>query len=83
MAILTDIGRLHMTGSLTGRVGPVVAVETVARDIDVIEICRDPCDRRMTVIAVIPARDMGRVFAGRDRTVVAGGASADDLDVVD
>lgn len=83
MAILTNIGRLHVTGSLTGRVGPVVAAETVACDVYVIEVRREPCERRMAVIAVVAARDMRRVFAGRDRAVVAGEASADDLDMVD
>ncbi len=36
----------------------------------------------MTVVAVVAARDMGRIFTGSDGPVMAGAASTDNLGVV-
>ena len=59
-----------------------MAVDAVCCDVDVIEICRQPCDRRMAVVTAIAAGDMGRVLAGSDNAIVAGVAGADDLCVI-
>ncbi len=72
VAILTYIGCLSVRRRFTGRIGAVVATETVARDADVIEIGRYPADGRVTVVAIVAAGNMCRVLASGDRTVVAG-----------
>ena len=55
----------------------------VVHDVDVVEVRRDPGGRRVTVIAVIAAGNVGRVFAGGRNTIVAGIAGAVDLRVID
>lgn len=55
----------------------------IVRDIDVIKICRRPCNRRMTVVAIVAARNVSRVFARRIDAVVAGRARPQYLRVVD
>jgi len=72
VAILTYISSLNMRGVFAGRVCTVVATYTIAGDIDVIEIGRQPAIRRMTIIAGIAACNVGWVFARRNRAVVTG-----------
>lgn len=60
-----------MRGSLARGVSAVVAAETVARNVDVVKVRRNPSDGRMTIVAVITASDMRRVFTCRHRSVVA------------
>ena len=60
----------------------VVAAEAVARDVGMVEICRQPGCGRMTVVAIVAACEVRRVFASRDCAVMAGEAGADDLGVV-
>ena len=82
VAVLTDIGRIAMCRVLTGCIGAVVAAEAVVRDVRVIEVSRDPRGRRVAVVAIVTARYVRRVLAGRDRTVMAGEASTDNLCMV-
>ena len=72
VAVLTYISGLNMRGVLADRLCTVVATYTIANDIDVIEIGRQPAVRRMTIIAGITAGNMGRVFARGYRAVVTG-----------
>lgn len=83
MAVFADIRRLHMRRTLTGGFGTVMAAEALARDVHMIEIRRQPGDRRVTVVAVVATGDVGRVFTGRRDAVMAGTACAYDLGVVD
>lgn len=64
-------------------IGAVVAADAISRDIDVIEVRRQPADCRMAILAVVTAVDMIRALAGRDDAVVAGSAGSKDLRVVD
>jgi len=72
-----------MSGSLARRVSAVVAAKTVTRNVDVVEVRWKPPDGRMTIVAVITAGDMRRVFTRRHRSVVAARTGTDDLCVVD
>lgn len=71
VTVFAHICRQDMLRPLTGRVDPVMAANAIIQDIDVIEIGRRPRNRRMTVIAIVAAGDMGWVFAFRDDSVVA------------
>ena len=82
VAILTNVTRLNMRRPFTGCVDPVMAAETVARDVHVVEVGRQPACRRVAVVAVVAARDVGRMLPGRRDAVVAGAAGAEDLGVV-
>jgi len=83
MAVLTDVGCLHVRGVLTGRVCAVVTACTIARDVDVIEVGRCPARCRMTVIAVVAADNMIGIFARCDDAIMAGTTAADDIEVID
>ena len=83
VAVLADIGRLHMRRALAGGVGAVVTTGTIVDDVGVVKRCGRPRDRRMAVIAVIAAGYVGRVFASRRAAIMTGAASTDNLDVVD
>jgi len=61
----------------------VVAAETVARNVHVIEICGQPGDRAVAVVAVIATCYVSRVFASGGNAVMAGAACSQNLCVVD
>ncbi len=82
VAVLADVGCLHMRGALAGRVGAIVTAEAIVDDVGMVEVRGCPCNGRMAVITVIATGDVGRVFAGRLDAVMAGTASAQDLCVV-
>lgn len=71
VAVLADISGLNVRGVFPGRLCTVVATYTIASDIDVIEIGRQPAIRCMTIITGITACNVGWVFARRNRAVVA------------
>ena len=83
MAVLTNIAGLNVGRVLSGGFGAVMAADAVAADVHMIEISRQPADGRVAVVAIIPARDMRRVFTGRRSAVVAGAAGAQHLSVID
>ena len=83
MAVLTDIGCLHVQRALARSVCAIVTTCTVARDIRVVKCRGSPGNCCVAVVAVVPACDMGRMFAGRDDTIMAGAATAKHLSVVD
>ena len=60
-----------------------MAADAVAGDIDVIEVRRQPAEGAVTVIAVVAAGDMRRVFAGGSDAVMAGTTAAKHLGVID
>jgi len=82
VAVLADVGRLHMQRALAGSFGAVVAAEAVVHDVDVVEVRRYPGDGGVTIIAIVTAGDVGRVFASRSNAVMAGAAGTNDLGVV-
>lgn len=83
VAVFADVSRLHMQWALAGSLGAVMAAKAIVHDVRVIKIRRQPGDCRMTVVAIVTAGDVGRVFAGCRDAVMAGTASAYDLGVVD
>jgi len=83
MAVLTNIAGLNVGRVLSGGFGAVMAADAVAADVHMIEISRQPADGRVAVVAIIPARDMRRVFTGRRSAIVAGAAGAQHLSVID
>ena len=83
VAILANVGCLNVQRTLACCVGSIVTTTAVVHDVDVVEVRRHPGGRRVTVIAVIAARNVGRVFAGGRNTIVAGIAGAVDLRVID
>ncbi len=70
VTILANVGRQHVQWTLAGGVGTVVTANTIVDDIHVIEIRRHPGDARVAVVAVVAARNMGRVLAGGDCAVM-------------
>jgi len=83
VAVLTDIGRLDVRRVLAGGFGAVVAIETAARDVYVIEVRRQPADRRVTVITISAACNVRRVLASCRDAVMAGAAGTEHLRVID
>ena len=83
MAVLTNIGGLHVREILALRLDTVVATCTVTGDIDVIEICGQPANRRVAVVTIASAGDMSCVFTSRRHTVMAGAACTQNLRVID
>ena len=83
VTILTDGCRLNVRRALAGRSGAVVTVNTVAADVDVIEVCRQPGDRAVAVITGIASGDMSCVLANGRYAIVARATGTDDLGVID
>ena len=59
-----------------------MAAEAVVDDVGMVEIRRNPRRGRMAVVAVVAAREVRQIFAGRDSAVMAGEAGAEYLDVI-
>ena len=83
MAVFADIRCLNVVRVLTDRLRAVVTTDTVARDIQVIEVRRQPANRAVTIVTGIAAGDMRRVLANGNGAIVAGDASPDYLGVID
>ena len=83
VAVLTNVGRLRVCRILADRIRTIVAADTVAVDIDVVKIRRQPCNCAMAVVAVVTARNMRRVFASCGNAVMAGAATSKHLGVID
>ena len=71
VTIFADVGRLWVQWTLASRVGSVMTADAVINNVCVIEICRQPRDSRVAVIAIIAAGDMRWVFADGYHTVMA------------
>lgn len=83
MTVLANICCLNMGGILAGRIDPIMAADTVAGNADMIEIGRQPGHCGVAIIAGIASCDMTRIFPGRNKAVMTGTASANDLRVID
>jgi len=82
VAVFANIRCLNVCLVLAGRVGAVMAAHTVTRDIDVVEIRRQPGNRAVTVVAIVAAGDVSRVLAGGSNAVMATAAIAENLGVI-
>ena len=82
MTIFADVACLNMRGRLASCLDTVVAADTVAGDIHMIEIRRQPGNGGMTVVAGVIAIDMGGMLARCGEAIVAGAAGAKDLSMV-
>ena len=71
-----------MTAVFAGRFRAVVTADAITRDIGVIEIRRYPGHRRVAIVAIVTAGNVGRVFAGRNGAIVTGPAGTDHLRVI-
>jgi len=83
MAVLTNVRCVDVCRILAGCFCAVVATETVAADINVVEVRRQPAQRAVAIIAGVATGDMGRSFTSRNSAIVAGATGADHLRVVD
>lgn len=83
VAILADIVGLYMIRGFADRVDAVVTTDTVAGNVVVIKIGRQPGDSRVAVVACVCAGDVIRGLAGDDCVVVTARAFSDNLKVVD
>ena len=72
-----------MGGILASRVSAIVAACAVARDVDVIEVGREPRDSRVAIVAVVATGDVGWVLAGRSNAVVTGITGSEHLGMID
>ena len=82
VAVLADVRRIDMRGVLAGCVGTVMAADAVVRNVDVVEVRRNPGVRRMAVVAVVATRQVRRVLAFGSVAIVAGEACTDHLRVI-
>jgi len=83
VAILAHVGRRDMRGALADSFHTIMAADAVASDIHMIKVGGYPAGRRMTVIAIFAAGNMGRVFAGCCDAVMARAAGTKHLRVID
>ena len=70
MTILTNIRRLNMGRALSDRLHAVMAAKTIAHDVCVIEVCRDPAIGGMAIVARISADNMVGILTFGDRAVM-------------
>ena len=83
VAVFADVTGLNMCLILAACIHAVMAVNTVARNVEVVKIRWQPGNARVAVVAGIAARDVCRILASCGDAVVTGTASADDLRMVD
>ena len=76
VTILANIRREYVRDVLTGCIRAVVATRAVANDACVIECGWGPGNRRMTVVAVVTARNMRRVFASCGDAIMTAAAAS-------
>lgn len=68
---------------LASRRCAIVTIAAIVGDAVVIKVCRQPCDRGMTIFTDVAAIDMCRMFAGRIRAVVAAGAITHNSNMIE
>ena len=67
---------------LARRIGAVMAAETVARNIDVIEVGRQPCNSTVAIVAIVAAGDVVGVLAFGYAAIMACRACTEHLGVI-
>jgi len=83
VTVFTDVRSLNMRCWLADRIHIVVAADAIAANRVVIEICRDPADSGVTVVATIATGNVPWVPAQRSRPIVAAAARAEHLQMID
>lgn len=82
VAVFANRRRAYMRGRLARCIGTIMAAGAIAGDVHMVEIGRQPGDRRVTVVAVVAARNVRRVFAGCGNAIMTGPAGSEYLSVV-
>ena len=82
VTIFANVGRLHMRGSLASRITAVVAVRAIVHDVAVIEICGQPGNCCVAIVAVVAAGYMCGMLTGCRGAIMARVAGAYDLGVI-
>jgi len=82
MAVLADVSCLNVPGILANGFDAVMTADAIARDIEMVEVRREPAIACMTVITSITTGNVCWMFARCDGAIVAGRADADDLGMV-
>jgi len=83
MTVLADVCRQRVRRRFAYGCDIVVAVDTAARDVVVVEVRGRKCDRRVAVVTSVTAWNVVRVLADGRETVMAGATSAQHLKVID
>ena len=83
MAIFTDVAGLDVRLALPRGFDAVMTFSAVAREVHMIEIGRQPGNRRVAIVAVVAARNVRRMLARCRDAVVTGTAGAKYLRVID
>jgi len=83
VAILTNVGRIDMSGILARSLSAIVTTEAIIAYTRVVERRRQPCCGGMAIIAGVAARDMRRVLARGYGAVMAVTTGAQYLGMVD
>ena len=82
VAVLTDSRCLNVGQILARGVQPIVAAYAIARDVQMVEGRRSPCNCRVAIVAGFAANKVCRVLASRCYAIVTGVAGAGDLRMV-
>jgi hypothetical protein len=83
VAILAHVAGLNVRRVFADRIDSIMAVEAIIGDVRMIEVCRQPANRGMTIVAVVSTLNMGLVLPGRRCAIVTGAAGTQHLGVVD
>ena len=83
VAVFAHIGCIDMRLVFAGRADAVMTGRTIVDDAGVIEVGRNPCRRRVTIIAIVTALDVRLSLTAGNRTVVARTTGACYLRMVD
>ena len=83
VAVLANIAGRNVLRIFAGGIGAVMAINAIARYVQMIEVCGQPAGRRVTVVAGIAAQDVSRRLAGCGDAVMTRSADPDYLGVVD
>ena len=70
VAVFTDIRCLNVGQIFARGVQPVVATYAIARDVEMIEGCRSPCNCCVAIVAGFTADEVCRVLASRCYAIV-------------
>lgn len=83
MAAFAAVAGIDVGGVLAGGGRTVMAADTTARHIGMIECRSRPAGGAVTILAVIAAGHMARRFSIRDLVVMTGNTASDDRSMVD
>ncbi len=83
VAVLADIGGLNVRRAFTRGFDAIMAVDAIARDIDVIEIRRQPASCRMTIVAGVTTGNVVWILAHGRKPIVTRTTCSRYLRVID